>query len=82
MRPLLMATAADAGACVTGFYRASVEQSVNPPKLELPQFNGDLTDWQGFWDKFSTMIYDSDIPDISKFTYLQSLLDGEAKTAV
>ena len=81
-RLVVIAAAADTRASVAGSSRASVEQSVNLPKLELPRFNGDVTEWQGFWDKFSAVIHDSDIPDINKFTYLQSLLDGEAKAAV
>ena len=52
------------------------------PKIELPKFTGDVTEWQSFWDKFVAIIDTSDLPDISKFTYLQSLLDGEAKSAI
>ena len=27
---------------------------VKLPKLELPKFRGDITQWQGFWDQFNT----------------------------
>ena len=52
------------------------------PKLELPRFNGEITQWQSFWDQFSSHIDDTDLPIISKLTYLLSLLDGPAKDAV
>ena len=52
------------------------------PKLELPKFNGKITQWQSFWDQFSSHIDDTDLPIISKLTYLLSLLDGAGKDAV
>ena len=52
------------------------------PKLELPRFNGEITQWQSFWDQLSSHIDDTDLPSISKLTYLLSLLDGPAKDAV
>ena len=27
------------------------------PKLGLPKFRGDITQWQGFWDQFNTRKY-------------------------
>ena len=61
---------------------ASNSLNVNLPKLELPKFHGESTEWQCFWDKFCAMINDTEIPEISKFTYLQSLLGGEAKSVI
>ncbi|XP_068247927.1 uncharacterized protein [Palaemon carinicauda] len=65
---------------------ASVDSSCNVnvrlPKLELPKFSGVLTEWQSFWDRFVTLVDDSDIPTISKFCYLQSLLEGEARAVI
>ncbi|XP_050706794.1 uncharacterized protein LOC126992176 [Eriocheir sinensis] len=55
---------------------------VKLPKLELPKFKGDVTEWVSFWDQFSSHIDDTEIPVISKFTYLVSLLEGEAKSVV
>ncbi|XP_066946056.1 uncharacterized protein [Macrobrachium rosenbergii] len=52
------------------------------PKLELPKFSGVLTEWQSFWDRFVALVDDSDIPIISKFCYLQSLLEEEAKSVI
>ncbi|XP_037778187.1 uncharacterized protein LOC119574962 [Penaeus monodon] len=56
--------------------------NVKLPKLELPKFKGDVTLWQSFWDQFKTHVHDSDIPVIAKFSYLQSLLEGDAKGVV
>ena len=52
------------------------------PKLELPHFGGNPLEWTAFWDQFSAMVDDMDMPDITKFVYLRSLLDGEAKATV
>ncbi|XP_066961178.1 uncharacterized protein [Macrobrachium rosenbergii] len=54
--------------------------NVRLPKLELPKFSEVLTEWQSFWDRFVALVDDSDILIISKFCYLQSLLEGEAKS--
>ncbi|XP_064648538.1 uncharacterized protein LOC135500816 [Lineus longissimus] len=61
-------------------YNAS--KLVRLPKIELPKFRGDVTQWQSFWDKFNALVDKTDIPVISKFTYLDSLLEGEAKAAI
>ncbi|XP_064108040.1 uncharacterized protein LOC135216590 [Macrobrachium nipponense] len=55
---------------------------VKLPKLELPKFKGEVTEWQSFWDQFSCHVDNSDIPVISKFSYLASLLEGEAKSVI
>lgn len=52
------------------------------PKLELPQFNGNHLEWQSFWEQFVAAVHNADLPDVSKFTYLRSLLKGEAKSAI
>ena len=57
-------------------------KTVKLPRLELPKFSGNVIQWQTFWDKFKAIVDMSDLPDISKFTYLQSLLEGEAKSAI
>ena len=55
---------------------------VKLPRLELPKFSGELTDWQSFWDRFEALVNQSDLPVISKFSYLQSLLQGEALSVI
>ena len=60
----------------------SRQQAARLPKLELPKFGGDFTEWQTFWDKFRAVIDNSNSSQVNKFTYLQSLLHGEAAAAV
>lgn len=55
---------------------------VKLPKLVLQKFSGDVLQWQSFWDQFVAVVHNSDLPDITKFTYLRSLLEGEAKEAI
>ncbi|KAK4317024.1 hypothetical protein Pmani_011836 [Petrolisthes manimaculis] len=62
--------------------RDSDVTNVKLPKLELPKFNGEVTQWQSFWDQFFSHIDATDLPVISKFTYLMSLLEGDAKNVV
>ena len=60
----------------------SLSSKVRLPRLELPKFKGELTEWQSFWDRFMALVDDSSIPVISKFSYLLSLLEGEAKSVI
>ena len=57
-------------------------QAVKLPKLELAHFNGDVTQWTTWWDNFKATIHDSDLADVTKFSYLQSLLVGEAASVI
>ena len=52
------------------------------PKLELPSFGGEVTQWTSFWEQFQAVIHDSELPVVTKFTYLRSLLHGEAKATI
>ncbi|XP_063411636.1 uncharacterized protein LOC134694552 [Mytilus trossulus] len=43
------------------------------PKLNLPYFNGNLLNWQPFWDAYQSTIHDNQtLTDVQKFTYLQN----------
>ena len=49
------------------------------PKLELPKFDGVVLRFQNFWDLFEATVHDNDnVPDVQKFTYLRSALEGVA----
>ena len=53
------------------------------PDLNLPTFNGNITEWLGFWERFQSQVGNS--PDLSNaaiFTYLIYQLKGEALTTV
>ena len=43
---------------------------VKLPRLGLPKYAGELTEWQSFWDRFEALIDQRDLPVISKFSYL------------
>ena len=52
------------------------------PKLELPKFGGDVLQWQSSWECFEAAVDSADLPDVTKFAYLQSFLVDEAKESV
>ena len=52
------------------------------PKLSLPVFTGDIKKWTEFHDLFQAMVHKLSVPDITKFSYLKSVLGGEAKAAI
>ena len=52
------------------------------PRLDLPTFTGDCMAWQSFYEQFEAVIHHSDLPAISKFSYLQSVLAKDAKAAI
>ena len=52
------------------------------PKLELPKFSGNYLEFTSFFDKFLAIVDGSELPAVTKFTYLQSLLTGEALASI
>jgi hypothetical protein len=59
------------------------ENTSKLPKLTLPKFNGTLTDWLSFWERFHVKVDTrTDISDVNKFDYLYGLLEGDALAAV
>lgn len=52
------------------------------PKINIGKFSGEFSSWQPFFDKFSALIDNTSLPDISKFTYLQSFIEGDAEKAI
>ena len=57
-------------------------QSHQLPRLNLPKFGGDSSKWTGFWESFEVSVHKTDLPSITKLTYLRSLLFGEAELCV
>lgn len=49
------------------------------PKLDLPEFGGDILEWHQFWDRFESNIGNKNLSDVDKLLYLKSSLKGEAK---
>ena len=53
------------------------------PDLQLPTFDGQITEWNGFWERFQSQVGSlQDLPRSSKFTYLVGQLRGEALRTV
>ncbi|XP_067047748.1 uncharacterized protein [Acropora muricata] len=49
------------------------------PRIELPKLSGDVLKFQNFWDQFEAAVHDNaDLPNVQKFTYLRSVLNGNA----
>ncbi|XP_066981078.1 uncharacterized protein [Macrobrachium rosenbergii] len=56
-----------------------VKATVKLPKLDLKYFDGDLTEWNSFWELYEVSVHQrSDFENIQKFSYLKGLLEGEA----
>ena len=56
--------------------------TVRLPKLNLPKFDGNVENWRSFWETFEANVGSQAFPSITKFTYLQSCLVGDARRAV
>ena len=53
------------------------------PKLKLKTFNGEVTQWQTFWDSYKSAIHgEKGLDAITKFSYLRDLLEGSAAAAI
>ena len=53
------------------------------PKLVLPKFKGDVTQWQGFWDSYNSSIHTNpQLTQIDKFNHLHSFLEGQAARSI
>ncbi|XP_040164704.1 uncharacterized protein LOC120901065 [Anopheles arabiensis] len=49
------------------------------PKLEFPTFDGNITQWVTYKDRFVSLVHDvAELPDVAKLQYLLASLKGEA----
>ncbi|XP_055589375.1 uncharacterized protein LOC129741652 [Uranotaenia lowii] len=56
---------------------------VRLPQIKLQTFNGDIEDWLGFRDLFTSLIHcKPDLCEVEKFHYLKGCLEGEPKTLI
>ena len=59
------------------------EQKVRLPKLSIQKFDGDIANWQNFYDIFKSVIDQNEsISDIDKFSYLKFLLCDSALSVI
>jgi len=52
------------------------------PKLVISKFDGSHFDWFRFWNQFETEIDKSNLPNVSKFSYLKELVIPRVRTAI
>lgn len=53
--------------------------SVKLPRIDLPKFAGEYTEWENFRDLFQALVGSNDsLPDVQKLHYLKLSLTGEA----
>lgn len=52
------------------------------PKLVITIFGVTLTDWPRFWNQFEAEIDRSDVPSVTKFSYLKELLEPNVRTLI
>ena len=74
--------AMDKRGLATDKYNELYGGDIKLPKLNLPVFGGDVLQWPSFWDQFEANVDSTDLPVISKFSYLRTLLEGEPKRAI
>ncbi|XP_058456985.1 uncharacterized protein LOC131434335 [Malaya genurostris] len=56
---------------------------VRLPQIKLQTFNGDIDEWLGFRDLFTSLIHwKTDLPEVEKFHYLKGCLQGEPKALI
>lgn len=57
--------------------------NVKLPTLDLPSFDGNITQWHAFEDSFKALIHDNKtLTDVQKLYYLRSSLTGEALASI
>ena len=64
----------------TGFtsHTSQSQSYARLPKLDLPIFTGDISNWNSFYDLFNSAIHDNDtLKSVQKFQYLKLTLKGE-----
>lgn len=53
--------------------------SVKLPKIMIPKFSGNVSEWLTFWNSYETSIHNNkSLDDVSKFNYLKAHLTGTA----
>ena len=55
---------------------------ISLPKLQLMTFDGNVLQWQEFWDTFSASVHQQGLPSVAKFIDLKSVLKGAAAAAI
>ena len=61
---------------------SSANTAMRLPKLQLPNFDGNILKWPEFWDVFESSVDKQNIAKVSKFSCLKGALRGTAFTAI
>ena len=68
---------------VGNFSIASKHPNIKLPELKISKFDGDVTNWQTFWEQFESAVHLNDTLDnINKFDYLLQYLWEDAKSVI
>ncbi|XP_062713273.1 uncharacterized protein LOC134290219 [Aedes albopictus] len=60
-----------------------VLDNVRLPQIKLQSFNGDIDEWLGFRDLFTSLIHwKPDLPEVEKIHYLKGCLQGEPRSLI
>ena len=55
----------------------------NLPKIELKKFDGNILNWNSFWQSFASAVHGrDDLSDVDKYNYLKSLLTDKAQEVI
>ncbi len=66
-----------------GGFPESNSGGLRHPKLNLPRFSGDITQFTSFWQSFEYSVHGNDtISQVNKLNYLMNLLDGPGQPAL
>ncbi len=52
------------------------------PGLKITKFNGNVSNWLGFWNKFEAEIDKSDLAPTTKFAYLKEMIEPKIRTEI
>ena len=67
----------------TSLSEEGISMTPRLPKLSLPKFRGDVTNWSAVWDSYQSAVHENTgIAVMDKFSYLNSLLEGPAARAI
>ena len=60
------------------------EQDINAklPKLVITKFKGTPADWLRFWGQFAAEVDATNVPQITKFSYLKELLEPQVRSSI
>ena len=64
------------------FKTFSKRVNVKLPKVQLPKFDGTVTEWMSFRDFVGNAVHQKSLPKIDKFAYLRASLTGKAAETI